>query len=390
MQKNKKGIWSIALREWKRITSSKICIWGMMVSPMICLIAFLWMMNSGLPSQIPIAVVDLDNTPTTRALVRQLDAFEKTNILYKQLSFRDARKQMEQMEVYAVLTIPRDFTQKAISGARPQLTYYTNNAFLISGSLLFQDLKTISVLASASVGLQTAKAKGASETQIVPILQPIKTDIHPIGNPWINYSVYLNNMLLPGILQLIILIFTVSAFGCEVKARTAKQLISEASGAYGKVIIGKLLPYTILFSIMAMLFMSILYFFLKFPLHNGILPIFVNYLGLILASQALGVIAIAIFQNYRFALSAVSLIGMLSFSITGFSFSVLAMDGTLQALSNLFPLRHFFLIYVDQALNGTPWGYTAYQYAALLAFPMVACFCTKLLGDWLQKGHYEK
>ena len=43
---------------------------------------------------------------------------------------------------------------------------------------------------------------------------------------------------------------------------------------------------------------------------------------------------------------------MISFSIVGFSFPVQGMDPTLQALARLFPLRHYFLIYVDQALNG--------------------------------------
>ncbi len=37
-----------------------------------------------------------------------------------------------------------------------------------------------------------------------------------------------------------------------------------------------------------------------------------------------------------------------------------------QALSNLFPLRHYFLIYVDQALNGYSMAYSWTNYMALL------------------------
>ncbi len=167
-----------------RIISSKICIWGIFVTPLLSMIILVWMMDSGLPSRIPIAVVDLDNTATSRTLIRQLDAFEKTDVKYKSLSFKEAREMMERMEVYAVLTIPKDFSKDAVSGSRPKLVYYTNNAFLISGSLLFQDLKTVTTLASAAVGgLQTAEAKGFTENQIMPILQPITIDSHPIGNP---------------------------------------------------------------------------------------------------------------------------------------------------------------------------------------------------------------
>jgi len=380
---------AIFKREWLRISSSKICIWGIFIAPLLSMILLMRMMDSGLPSRIPIAVVDLDNTTTSRTLVRQLDAFEKTDIKYKSLSFKEARICMERMEVYAVLTIPENFAKDAILGNRPKLVYYTNNAFLISGSLLFQDLKTISTLASASVGLQTAWAKGITERQIMPILQPITIDAHPIGNPWLNYSVYLNNVILPGILQLIILLFTVSAFGSEIKAGTGRKLLELGNNSILKVIIGKLLPYTIIYSFIALLFMSILYYYNRFPLHCGFWPIFLNYLCLIIAAQGAGIILLGIFRNYRLALSIASLIGMVSFSIAGFSFSVLAMDGSLSALSNFFPLRHFFLIYVDQALNGIPFGYSMYQYAALLCFALLSVLFFGVVRKLLKNNVYE-
>lgn len=383
------GILAIFKREWQRIASSKICIWGIFVTPLLSMIILLWMMNSGLPSRIPIAVVDLDNTTTTRGLIRQLDAFEKTDIKYKSLSFREAQHRMEKGEVYAVLTIPKDFTKDAVSGNRPKLVYYTNNAFLISGSLLFQDLKTISTLASAAVGLKTAEAKGFTENQIMPILQPITVDAHPLGNPWLNYSVYLNNVLLPGMLQLLILMFTVSALGAEIKLGTAPQVLAMGDGSMWKVIVGKMLPYTIIFTIMALLYMSVMYYYNHFPLHTGFLPMFINYFLLILAAQAGGIIIFGIFRNYRFALSIASLLGMVTFSITGFSFSALAMDPSLYALSNLFPLRHFFLVYVDQALNGLPVGYSMYRYAALLGFPLLAVFFFRPIRKLFQENVYE-
>lgn len=385
-----KGILTIFKREWLRISSSKICIWGIIVAPLIAMIFLLWMMSSGLPSRIPIAVVDLDNTTTTRTLVRQLDAFEKTDIAYKSLSFREARHQMEKMEIYAILTIPKDFTKDAVSGNRPKLVYYTNNAFLISGSLLFQDLKTISTLASASVGLRTAEAKGFTENQIMPILQPMTIDAHPLGNPWLNYSVYLNNVLMPGILQLVILMFTVSCFGSEIKSGSGRKLMEMGNNSILKVIIGKLLPYTIIYTGIALLFISIFYYINRFPLHSGFWPMFLNYFCLILAAQGAGLILLGIFRNYRLALSIASLIGMVSFSITGFSFSTLAMDGSLSALSNLFPLRHFFLIYVDQALNGIPLGYSVYHYGALLSFAMFSIFFFNVVRKMLINNTYEE
>jgi len=296
---------------------------------------------------------------------------------------------MEKMEIYAVLTIPRDFAKDAIAGNQPKLVYYTNNAFLISGSLLFQDLKTISTLASASVGLQTGQAQGYTEGQIMPIVQPIVVEAHPIGNPWLNYSVYLNNVVLPGILQLVIFLFTVSSLGSEIKSGNGKKLLHMGNNSIWRVMTGKLLPYTIIFTVIALLMMSILYYYNKFPLHCGFLPMFFNYLFLIIAAQGFGVILFGLFKNYRFAVSIASLLGIVTFSITGFSFHVTAMYPYFYSLSYLFPLRHFFLIYVDQALNGIPIGYSLYHYAFLLCFVLVALFFFGSVKKQLYENAYE-
>ena len=60
----------------------------------------------------------------------------------------------------------------------------------------------------------------------------------------------------------------------------------------------------------------------------------------------------------RLGLSFASLWGVLSFSMCGLSFPAMAMHPVLQGLANLFPLRHYFLIYADQALNGYPMIYS--------------------------------
>lgn len=387
--KVKIGIRLVFLRECRRILSSKVCIWGIIIAPILSMVILLAMMRSGLPQQIPIAVVDFDNSSTSRALIRQLDAFPKTNVKFKSLSFREARIKMERQEIFAILTIPKDFAKGAVSGNTPKLVYYTNNAFLISGSLLFQDLKTISTLASAAVGLQTGKAKGYTDSQLMPIIQPISVESHPLGNPWLNYSVYLNNMFLPGILQLVIMIFTISSFGSEVKAGSGRKLVRIAGGSTLKTIMGKLLPYTILYTIMALLIMSVLYRYSSFPLNSGFLPMFFGYLLLILASQAFGVILIAAFKNYRFAVSIACLVCMLAFSLSGFSFPGQAMHPSLFAVSFLLPLKHFFLIYVDQALNGIAVGYSMYHYMALVGFMFLAVFFFGRLRNFVEKGVYE-
>ncbi|MBC8602711.1 ABC transporter permease [Parabacteroides acidifaciens] len=376
------SIWMIARREIQRIGKKPVYFFCMLVAPTICVVFFLSLMKDGLPTDMPIAVVDMDGSSNSRNLSRQLDAFEQTEVVLTTVSFEEARQAMQEGKVYGIFYIPKDFGVDAVAGRQPKLSFYTNGTYLIGASLLFRDMKTMSVLAGASVGLQTGLAHGYTEDQIMAQLQPIVIDTHALGNPWLNYSVYLNNTLLPGVLQLMIFLVTVLSIGSEIKYSTARQWLQMGNNSLTVSLIGKVLPYTVVFTVVAFLYGAALYGFNSFPLSSGWLPMLSALFLLVIASQAVGIFMIGVLPTFRMGLSFASLFGMLAFSIVGFSFPVLGMDPTLQALSNMFPLRHYFLIYVDQALNGRAFFYSWTEYAWLLGF-LILPF---LIGKQLKKA----
>ena len=372
----------IVRREIQRIGKKPVYFFCMLVAPTICVVFFLSLMKDGLPTDMPIAVVDMDGSSNSRNLSRQLDAFEQTEVVLTTVSFEEARQAMQEGKVYGIFYIPKDFGVDAAAGRQPKLSFYTNGTYLIGASLLFRDMKTMSVLAGASVGLQTGLAHGYTEDQIMAQLQPIVIDTHALGNPWLNYSVYLNNTLLPGVLQLMIFLVTVLSIGSEIKYSTARQWLQMGNNSLTVSLIGKVLPYTVVFTVVAFLYGAALYGFNSFPLSSGWLPMLSALFLLVIASQAVGIFMIGVLPTFRMGLSFASLFGMLAFSIVGFSFPVLGMDPTLQALSNMFPLRHYFLIYVDQALNGRAFFYSWTEYAWLLGF-LILPF---LIGKQLKKA----
>ena len=98
------------------------------------------------------------------------------------------------------------------------------------------------------VGLsKPGQAKGYTEAQIMGQLQPIVIDTHPIGNPWLNYSVYLNNTVLPGIIQLMVFLVTVFSIGTEIKYSTSRKWLDMGGSSIAVSLLGKLLPQTVYF-----------------------------------------------------------------------------------------------------------------------------------------------
>lgn len=171
--------------------------------------------------------------------------------------------------------------------------------------------------------------------------------------------------------MLLIFMITVYSIGVEIKDRTAREWLRTGNNSIWISLAGKLLPHTAVFFLMGILYNVYLYGFLHFPCNSGILPMLFATLCLVLASQGMGILMIGTLPTLRLGLSFASLWGVLSFSMCGLSFPAMAMHPVLQGLANLFPLRHYFLIYVDQALNGYPMIYSWMNYVALLIFMML-------------------
>lgn len=355
-------------RECKRLVSRPLYLFCMVVAPLCCYLFFTTLMGSGLPTDMSVGVVDQDQTATSRQLARLLDAFEQTAVTARYPTPAEARAAMQRGEIYGFYYIPSGTTARVQAQRQPKVSFYTNNTLLIAGSLLYKDMKMTSELASGAAARTSLYARGATEAQAMAFLQPIVIDTHPLGNPWLNYSVYLCNTFAPGILMLLIFMVTAFSIGVEIKERTAHAWLRMGHGSILVSLAGKLLPHTALFFLMGILYNVYFYGYLHFPCHSGILPMLFATLCLVLASQGMGVLMIGALPTLRLGLSFASLWGVLSFSMCGLSFPVMAMHPVLQALANLFPLRHYFLIYVCQALNGYPMSYAWLHYAALLVF----------------------
>lgn len=368
-------MFKVFLRELRHLATTPIYWLNMIIGPIFCVVFFTTLMDAGLPSEMPIGLVDEDNSVTTRTLARNLDAFQNSQIVAHYPSVSDARKAMQKGDIYAFYYIPKGTTHEIQLQHAPTVSFYMNSQYFVPGSLTYKDMRMMSELMSGAASRTVLRAKGATDGQIMPYLQPIVIDSHPINNPSLNYSVYLSNVIVPGLLGLFVFFVTVFGIGIEIKEQTADELLLTAAGSQDasswmtamKALFGKLVAQGLVFHLVGWTLMLYFYGFLHFPCHCGI-PVMMFVVSLfILACQGLGVLMICSLPSLRMGLSFASLWGVLSFSICGMSFPVMAMPSWIQGLSYLFPLRHYFLLYVNCALDGYPLS-NAWPYVCILLF----------------------
>ena len=364
----------IALRELQILRKNNLYAFCMVVFPLLTGLFFTSLLSDGVPLDLPIGVVDLDNSSTSRSLVRRLDAFQNSRVVAHYPSVTAARIAIQENEIYAFLYIPDGMAEKLLAGRQPKISYYYSMASLVAGSMVMKDLKTITTLGSAGVGQATMQAKGYTPEQIQTALQPVRIDTHQIGNPEGSYNVYLSTALVPGIMILFMMLISTYSLGMELKFDTGKELLATADGNIVVAIIGKFLIHFIVFLMVVLLFQYYIYGVLGFPSMGSVWNILLLCLLQVAGSLGFGIFVFGLMPSLRMSMSICSLWAVLSISIAGSTFPVMGMDAPIQALSWLFPLRHYFMIYEVTVFNGFSLINAWFHLVALVGFALLPWF----------------
>lgn len=374
MNETLKAIYKIALRECGIMWKNPIYGFCMVVFPLFVILFFTTLMSEGVPTDMPVGVVDADHTTTSRQLIRQLDAFQTSHVVGHYATVDEARQAIQTNNIYAFLYIPKGTEAGLMNGTRPRISFYYSNVTLVAGSMTFRDLKTISTLGSAHIGIQKLSNIGKTNNEIRTFLQPIVIDLHMIGNPWSNYNVYLTSFIVPGLLMLFVFLITPYSIGTELKFKRSKDWMRLANNRVWVAITGKMLPQTMLFLSIFYAFEFYIYHVLGFPHPGGIVPILLSGLLAVLSSQGFGIFAFGLIPSLRMSMSVCSLWAVLSFSTGGATYPIFAMDSFIGGVAQLFPLRHYYMLYQICIFNPFPLTNAWFHLMAMAIFALLPLF----------------
>ena len=380
----------VAKREIRMLLHRPFYIFSTIVVMIFSCIFFTSLLSSGAPRKMPIAIVDMDQSTISRRVMHELEGTPSVTIKRVTMDFATAREALQRGEVYAILLIPERFYADLASMKRPTMTFYVNNAYTMAGSTAYSQLFTLMNLASGAFQREVLRKKGMPDDLIMKRVQPVAIDTHLLANPWSNYAVYLMAVILPGILGVIILMITIYSIGSELKWKTSREWLAVGGDNFALSMIGKLLPHTILYTILGISLNILMFRILDFPVMGSLLWLNVGMFLYVLAMEGLAICFIGLVPVLRDALSVGALIGMLSFSLSGFTFPAMGMLSWAQSIIYLFPLRHYYLIYVNEALMGAPITTSAVYMAAYVGFMILPFLVGKRLENALRLQNYPR
>jgi ABC-2 type transport system permease protein len=362
------NIWEVAKREVTRMSSRGLYIIVVLILPILSILFFSSLLKEGVPTKMPIAIVDLDHTSTSRKIARTIDVTPLSKVTEYLQSETEAMSELRTGNIYGFVVLPQNLQSDVFASHQPVISYYYHNGFLIAGGLMQNDLTLILHTLSGGINIQKREAMGQPEDYILSQAQPIQLNTHLLFNPTASYPVYISTIILPIMLQLFILLMTVYSIGIEIKEYTSREWLRLSDKSIVIALTGKLLPYTIIFFIVMMFQNFMLYKVMHIQMHTNLGWLMLGSLMFVLAYQTIGIFCIGLLPMMRHSLNMAAFYGILALTLCGFSFPIDAMPPVFQYWASGFPVRHYMHIFQSQILAGFELKYSIVSYLYLLIF----------------------
>ncbi|WP_418495275.1 ABC transporter permease [Coprobacter sp.] len=385
----KGSFFSVFEREITRMISRRLYFGVCIVLPLFCVFFMATIFGSGQMENLPIGIVDLDQTATSRNISRTIETVPTFNVIAHYTDDISARTATQQKKIYGYLVIPENFEENVLSGKTTTLSYYYHYALLSVGSEIQGAFETVLQPLAITPIINEATALGISENQIEDFLVPVNEQGHPLYNPDLDYSVYLSNPFFFILFQVIILLVTVYTIGSEIKFRTADEWLKCADMNIFTAITGKLLPYTILFIIIGIFSNYIMFGVMQIPFSCGFTPLNLTTILFVIATQALAVFLFSLFPAISIIISIVSMVGSLGATLSGVTFPAPFMFPVVYYASFLFPVRHFVEINQNLLYGDYGFAYTWQNISALFLFILPAILILPHLKKAILSHKYE-
>ena len=340
----KTGFWSVVKRECLILTSRPLYLFTALIFPLFALFFMTTIFGDGMIDELPVAIVDEDDSHLSRNIINLCSAVPEIRVTQVVPNTAEARDALLSKEIYGYLIIPNDFESDVNANKNTSLTLCYHYAFLSVGSEVLQGFLNVLRIIAVTPLQQSIDFLGIDEDELENIASPISISARPLYNPALNYTSYLTFPYYWVLFQILILLNIAYSFGNEFKTKGIRDCLKKGKGKFINVVLGKMFPYIIIFSIIAVFANVIIFKVLGLSLSSSIYEIIIVCVLFICATCSVSLFIFSLYPNLPIIISFISMFGSLGATFAGVTFPVNAMYPIFEKMSYFFPIRHFVVI----------------------------------------------
>jgi len=315
-----------------------------------------WIFSAGLPTRLPIGVLDQDHSSLSRQVVRFLDASPGLRVAARFDDEAQMQAALQAGRVHAAVQLPRQLAREIKQGRTGHVLLLHNAQLGTHSGLIQRDVRTVVGTVSAGIELTARTKRGQSMPTARAAMEPVRASTVALFNTSTDYEQFLGAALIPALLHILAMTAGAWAVGRELRDRTLGEWLGvrPAGAQVLWALLGKLLPaWAALWTIglLAMLWITA-----GREWHPaGSLAWTLAAQGIFLAlSVALGALAAALSRSLRTALSATGFITAPAFAFSGVGFPLTAMPPGARTWAQMLPYTHYARVQTEQLQMGAP------------------------------------
>lgn len=345
------------MREWSALRRDH---WGMALAlwlPLVTMLMTWWTLSGAIVRELPIGLVDLDNSTMSRQFARALHASPSFNLNHQFTTVAEGSSSLRGGEIYALVVIPRHFERDMRQGTLPTVTAWNNGQFVLVAKVINSSLALVAGTFNGQIAVVQALAQGAAVPEATGLAVPIGGQITALFNQNSNYAQFLLNAIIPSIWSILLALYGMNTLARE--DRHGTLWVPENRAAIGS----KFLTHWLIGWAWGGLWSYGLYSLLDYPLNGSALLLVVSIGMTAGACVALGMAFYALIRDPARTVSIVGALMAPGLAFMGITFPAAAMETFATFWRQLLPVAH----YGDIAIAITSYGAGIMQIAPALA-----------------------
>lgn len=352
------GFKRVLRREIRQIAARPALGFMLAPYPILLFLLLSTIFFAGLPTGLPITLLDQDGSTTSRQIARMVDDTPDLEISHHAVTLLEAKAQMLAGKSYGILMIPEHIERDLLAGQSPEVVVFSNNQMLTVGNIVSRATTTALNQFSAGISISLRQSQGQSAQEASASVNPIPMQQSPLFNPTLDYTQFLLASAMPTVLQIFICASAVMAISRDSTSRGGLPRLARLSNSAFTTIAAKLLPYG-LAGLCCLWLADVIIFGLFDAPFRGSLALHLLYTILfVISCLSLGTLLALISQDTIGALGLAGLMTAPAFSFAGISFPRMSMNDFSQIWSTIIPLTPYLEARTDQVVRGADMVYT--------------------------------
>ena len=371
--KTTQAIRNVVRYQWKQILAVRQLWLMVLVLPLTLSLFVCYIYGQGYLRDMPVVLVDMDNSHTSHLTARYLDAHRYLQIKYTTQSIPEAEGYLQSRKANALILIPKHFEKDLKSGRQTTLKAYSYGANLVVGRELQKAVTEIILTIKSKLNSSKLAAKKQNWVNEKKDYPPIRLETHNLYNPYFNYGWFVPPGLIIAIWQLLLVLSVAVVWSMDFEQNKWQEILKLANRKISLMWIGRLIPFLLLFSVQWLILVYAVFPLFGIPVHGAMWQGLLFWMLFVAIVYNYGSTISVMSQDSIFSVTVCSLTLAGAFAFSGYSYPIWEIPLLPRLFAFIMPTTHYLPCFQSFYLQGSSLAgsLTAWSHLLIYAFVMM-------------------